>query len=189
MLHPDSGMSAYIQPTAPEPLVSVIIPCYNGEQFVGAAIESALTQTYPHKEVIVIDDGSIDRSVDIIRSFGRRVRWESGRNSGACAARNRGLTLANGEFVQFLDADDVLLPDKLELQVAHSAETSVDEVSICLGRTENGDPYLDWQYGRLLTGDRDPVDFVLGGILSTTAPLHRRSFLVRIGGFDPSLPC
>jgi glycosyltransferase involved in cell wall biosynthesis len=65
------------------PLVSIIIPCYNAEEYVSEAIESALRQTYSNKEVIVIDDGSTDGSLDVIRSFGSRVRWETGPNSGA----------------------------------------------------------------------------------------------------------
>ena len=64
-------------------LVTIVIPCFNGESFVAEAIESALGQTYPHREVIVIDDGSTDGSLDVIKSFGDRVRWESGLNRGA----------------------------------------------------------------------------------------------------------
>ena len=90
------------------PLVSIVIPCYNAERYVGEAIESALDQTYPHKEVIVIDDGSTDSSLEVIRSFGNHLRWETAPNRGGSAARNRGLELARGELIQFLDADDLL---------------------------------------------------------------------------------
>ncbi|MEZ6146240.1 MAG: glycosyltransferase [Planctomycetaceae bacterium] len=100
-----------------EPLVSIIIPCYNAAEFVAEAIESAAGQTYGNVEVIVIDDGSTDESVDVLRSFGDRIRWETGPNRGACAARNRGLELAQGEIVQFLDSDDLLHPGKLDIQV------------------------------------------------------------------------
>jgi glycosyltransferase involved in cell wall biosynthesis len=90
------------------PLVSIIIPCYNAEKYVAEAIQSALDQTYPECEVIVIDDGSSDGSLEVIKGFGEKIRWESGPNRGGCAARNRGAALAKGEYFQFLDADDVL---------------------------------------------------------------------------------
>lgn len=182
-------MSGSSPPCTAESLVSIVMPCYNAEAFVREAIESALGQTYPNVEVIVIDDGSTDDSLNVIKSFGTRICWESGPNRGACSARNRGLGLAMGEFVQFLDADDLLLPSKLERQVPHAKAIGMDAISICLGRTDTGDSYLDWQYGRACPPGRDPVDFVLSGVLPTTAPLHRRSNLDSIGGFDPVLPC
>lgn len=172
-----------------EPLVSIIIPCYNAEELIGEAIESALAQSYPKVEVIVIDDGSTDGSLAVIRSFGRCVRWESGPNRGGCAARNRGIKLARGELVQFLDADDLLSSYKLEQQVPHALAGGRKSMSICLGRTDLGDKYLDWQYARILDPDRDPVDFILGGILHTEAPLHWINNLCAVGGFDECLPC
>ena len=90
------------------PLVSVIIPCWNAEKWVARAIQSVLDQDYPQKEIIVIDDGSTDSSLEIIKSFGDKIRWETGPNRGACPARNRGLALATGKYIQFLDADDYL---------------------------------------------------------------------------------
>src|SRR5688572_9339592 len=99
------------------PLVSIIIPCFNGKNFVGEAILSALSQNYSNKEVIVVDDGSTDGGLQEIRSFGNAIRWESGPNRGGCVARNRGIELAEGEFIQFLDADDALFSRKLEIQV------------------------------------------------------------------------
>lgn len=98
-------------------LVSILIPCYNAERWVAQAIESALAQTWPEKEVIVVDDGSRDGSLEVIKSFGDRIRWETGPNRGGNAARNRLLELARGEWLQYLDADDYLLPDKIEKQM------------------------------------------------------------------------
>jgi glycosyltransferase involved in cell wall biosynthesis len=95
------------------PLISIIIPCYNSEKYISEAIESALNQTYPNIEVIVIDDGSTDKSVEEIQKYGDKIIWETGVNRGAPAARNRGLKKSNGEFVLFLDADDMLFPDAL----------------------------------------------------------------------------
>lgn len=86
-----------------KPLVSIIIPCYNSELYIAEAIECSFNQTYSNVEVIVVDDGSTDRSVEIIKSFGDRIRFEKIDHQGACAARNRGLELSQGEFIQFLD--------------------------------------------------------------------------------------
>src|SRR5438132_1122109 len=96
-------------------LVSILIPVYNAEAFVAEAIQSALDQTWPAKEVIAVDDGSTDRSPEILEGFGGRVKIIEQENRGASAARNRALNQAQGEFIQFLDADDLLSPDKLEI--------------------------------------------------------------------------
>ena len=104
-------------PRASDPLVSVLIPCFNNEPHVGEAIESALAQTHPRIEVIVIDDGSSDGSVGVLESFGQRIAWETGPNRGACVARNRAFALSSGEFIQYLDADDRLRPEKISLQL------------------------------------------------------------------------
>src|SRR5206468_2833779 len=99
------------------PLVSILIPCYNAERWIAQAIDSALAQTWPAKEVIVIDDGSTDGSLEIIKSFGDRIRWETGPNRGGNVARNRLLELSLGEWLQYLDADDYLLDDKVGKQI------------------------------------------------------------------------
>ncbi|MBI4470321.1 MAG: glycosyltransferase [Acidobacteria bacterium] len=100
------------------PLVSILIPCYNAQRWIGGATESVLAQTWTDREIIVVDDGSSDRSLDVIRSFEGRIRWETGPNHGGNAARNRLLELAQGRWVQYLDADDYLLPEKVAAQVA-----------------------------------------------------------------------
>lgn len=100
------------------PRVSVVIPVYNGERFLAAAVESALQQTYGHMEVVVVDDGSSDATPEVLASFGSRLRAIRQENRGVAAARNRGMAAATGELVAFLDADDVWLPEKVERQVA-----------------------------------------------------------------------
>jgi glycosyltransferase involved in cell wall biosynthesis len=100
------------------PLVSIIIPCYNAERFLAEAIESALSQTYPNCEVIVVDDGSTDRSLACAESFRDGIHLESRANQGGCAARNSGFDLSRGEFIKFLDADDLMARDIIEKQVA-----------------------------------------------------------------------
>jgi glycosyltransferase involved in cell wall biosynthesis len=101
----------------PEPIVSVVIPAYNRSALLGEAIESVLAQDHPRLEVIVVDDGSTDDTPSVVRSYGNRVKYIRQEHSGRSAARNRGLAHAAGEFVAFLDSDDVFLPGKLSTQV------------------------------------------------------------------------
>lgn len=116
-------------------LVSVIIPCYNAQRWISEAIDSCLKQTYPHIEVIVIDDCSTDNSMEIIKSYGDKIIWERlPENKGGSYARNRGFALSKGEYIQFLDADDLILPAKIERQVNFLEETGADAV------------YGDWRY-------------------------------------------
>lgn len=170
-----------------DPLVSIIIPCYNAECYIREAIQSALDQKYATTEIVVIDDGSTDGSLDVIRSFGDHIRWETGPNRGGCAARNRGLALANGELIQFLDADDLLHTDKLEVQVAELLRSKADVV-FCDGRALQGDRVIG-TYRRTLEFGDDSVIFVLGGQLPTPAPIHFRANLQKVGGFREDLPC
>jgi glycosyltransferase involved in cell wall biosynthesis/peptidoglycan/xylan/chitin deacetylase (PgdA/CDA1 family) len=108
--------------TTGEPLVSILIPAYNAERWIGQSIESALTQTYSAKEVIVVDDGSTDGTAEIIRSFGDRILFVERAHAGGNAARNVLLDLAQGEWLQYLDADDYLLPNKVADQMRFLAE-------------------------------------------------------------------
>ncbi|HVT88208.1 MAG TPA: glycosyltransferase [Tepidisphaeraceae bacterium] len=168
-------------------LVSIIIPCFNAEQFVGDAIRSALAQTYRPCEVIVIDDGSTDRSLEVIRSFGNEIKFESGPNRGGSAARNRALELAAGEFVQFLDADDLLHPDKLSRQVPHLI-SSPRSVICCNWELQDED--TEARRCRVLHGTQlDSLRFVVRNQLTICGPLHRKAELVAIGGFRECLPC
>jgi glycosyltransferase involved in cell wall biosynthesis len=104
--------------------VSVVIPCYNAEPYIGQTIGSVLEQTRPADELLVVDDGSTDGSVEIARQFGDRVRLLTGRNGGAPATRNKGAAHATGDALMFLDADDVLGPTVLEVLTARLAEQS-----------------------------------------------------------------
>ena len=100
------------------PAVSIIIPCHNAAPWLGETLESALTQTWREKEIVLVDDGSTDNSLALARDFAPRgVRVLSQPNLGAAAARNAGLSAAQGEYIQFLDADDLLAPDKIALQM------------------------------------------------------------------------
>jgi glycosyltransferase involved in cell wall biosynthesis len=170
-------------------LVSVIIPCYNAERWVGEAVASCLQQTYQPIEVIVIDDGSTDGSLDVLRSFGAKIRWESGPRRGACHTRNRGFSLSEGRYIQFLDADDYLLPEKIGRQVSFLEETGADVV------------YGDWRHqfhqldGSVVMGERqvsgdqmDVLESLLGSWWTANMTLlMRREVVTRGGGWDESL--
>ncbi|MGI8640395.1 MAG: glycosyltransferase family 2 protein [Pyrinomonadaceae bacterium] len=99
-------------------LVSVIIPNYNKGHYLAEAINSALAQTYRDTEIIVIDDGSTDNSDEVLRSYGKQIKWFKQKNSGVSHARNRGIKESQGEYLAFLDSDDLWQPTKLEKQVA-----------------------------------------------------------------------
>lgn len=110
-------------------LVSILIPAYNDEEYIGASIESALMQTYPECEVIVVDDGSTDGTVAEVSGFDS-VTLITQPNQGAPAARNRALEAASGAYIQFLDADDLLNPTKIEAQVQTLEESPKGTVAV-----------------------------------------------------------
>jgi glycosyltransferase involved in cell wall biosynthesis len=102
--------------------VSVVIPAYNDDEYVHDAVTSALQQTYPLQEIICVDDGSTDGTLEVLNDLEfqhpDQIQVLTGPNRGASAARNKGMSKATGEYIQFLDADDVLLPEKVERDVA-----------------------------------------------------------------------
>ena len=102
-----------------KPLVSILIPAYNSEEWIAETLRSAISQTWPRKEIIVVDDGSSDRTAEVARRFAsKEVSVVTQENGGAAAARNRALQLSQGDYIQWLDADDLLAPDKIEKQLA-----------------------------------------------------------------------
>jgi glycosyltransferase involved in cell wall biosynthesis len=108
-----------INATTLQPLVSVIIPCYNAEKYILQTLESVFAQSYANYEIIVIDDGSTDESYEILQDIKHeKLRIFTQKNQGPSAARNHGMALASGKYLQFLDSDDLLLPEKIAKQVA-----------------------------------------------------------------------
>ena len=99
--------------------ISVVIPAYNSEETIARAINSVLAQTRPADEIIVIDDGSMDKTAQIVGSYGEKVILIRQENAGVSVARNKGIEAATGDWIAFLDADDEWLPDKLKLQSEH----------------------------------------------------------------------
>lgn len=113
-----------------QPTVSVCMPCYNAEQFLAQALESVLSQTYPNIEIIVTDDGSTDRSAEILARYeARGVRVIPQSNKGQCAAANRAFKACSGDLIKFFDADDVLAPDHVARQV-QSLAGGTDAIAI-----------------------------------------------------------
>ena len=108
-----------------KPLVSILIPAYNAEKWIAETLESAIGQTWPCKEVIVVDDGSTDKTAEVARRFAsKEVVVISREKGGAAAARNCALQLSQGDYIQWLDADDLLAPDKIARQLAKQREIS-----------------------------------------------------------------
>jgi glycosyltransferase involved in cell wall biosynthesis len=108
-----------------KPLVSILIPAYNAEAWIGETIKSAIGQSWPHKEIIIVDDGSTDQTLAVARQFAsKEVAVVSQKNHGAAATRNDAFSLSQGDYIQWLDADDLLSSDKVEKQMRVSEEVS-----------------------------------------------------------------
>ena len=106
-----------------KPLVSILIPAYSAEEWIAYTLQSAIAQTWPRKEIIIVDDGSSDRTAEVARRFAsNEVAVVSTQNQGAAAARNHALQLSQGNYIQWLDADDLLAPDKIERQLGALGE-------------------------------------------------------------------
>ncbi len=179
-------------------LVSVIMPTHNAAGWVAQAIDSVIAQTYQALELIVVDDGSQDDTVAVVRAKLARDftrNWqviELGTNHGPSAARNTGLRAARGDWVQYLDSDDFLSAGKLELQMAACAHAAADVAAAFspFRMCYVDDGAISWA-GPLVESSVDgraPIMCMIGGFRPLqSAGLTRRSILDRIGGFDESL--
>lgn len=172
------------------PKVSILIPCYNAERWIAQAIQSALEQTYQSKEIIVVDDGSNDNSLKIIKSFGDRILWETGENRGGNAARNRLLELSTGEWLQYLDADDYLLPDKIEKQVQFLQQYPETDVIYSPSIIEYWDAENASQEILLIPEPHDPWVLLARWYLpQTNSPLWRKQSIIDVGSWKLGQPC
>ena len=172
------------------PTVSILIPCFNSERWISRAIESALEQTVP-TEVIVVDDGSDDGSLESIKAFHDRIRFETGPNRGGNVARNRLLEMANGEWVQFLDADDYLKPEKIARQLqsvanAKSADVIYSPVSC---EVWNGDTIAETNATSTDPGQTLEEQWIRWHVAQTGSMLWKREALQQIGGWNEAFPC
>jgi glycosyltransferase involved in cell wall biosynthesis len=169
--------------------ISVVIPTYNNARFVASAVESALSQSLPPAEVIVIDDGSTDATADVLAPYGESIRYIRQSNSGPAAARNRGIKAARGELIALLDADDIWLPEKLQKQqdcldanpragLVHSAFLRWDD--------RTGDTSLRRTVECRYVGRCYHLFFFENGALPSTI-FVRRECVDRIRGFDENI--
>jgi len=179
--------------------VSIIIPSYNVEKYIEETLDSVVNQTWENIEVFVIDDGSKDNTVELARKFeSDRVKIITQKNLGACVARNKGLALSTGSYIQFLDSDDILSPDKIQIQM-EVLDGSNDYLAISkTAHFMDGEAYEDassreesfWIYD-----NDDPVEFLTrlyGGdgerwMVSTNAWLTPKAICDKIGPWDESL--
>lgn len=178
-----------------KPLVSAIIPTFNRAHIICDAVDSVLAQSYPHIEVIVVDDGSNDDTLARLQRYGNRIRVVSQANSGPAAARNRGIAVARGDLIAFLDSDDFWLPSKIERQVALMQRAGAS-VPCCLSNI-----MMKWN-----SGDRPSFDIALlhpsaeegvwlnpDEVLATRFVLFNQGIMIRrevfqkIGVFDESI--
>jgi hypothetical protein len=170
---------------------SIIIPCYNAERWLAGAIRSCLDQTARDLEVIVVDDGSTDSSraiADAAAGCDARVRVIHQDNQGVGAARNAGLAVASGEYINFLDADDLLAPDKLAVQGAVLDENPRIDCVLCNGSGIDADGHEVMEHlvdPRRLAGPVSMFNlFFSGGQFAPLIPLLRRRVAIAAGGFD-----
>jgi glycosyltransferase involved in cell wall biosynthesis len=174
--------------TGSAPLVSVVVPCYRQGRYLGAAVRSALAQTHPALEVIVVDDGSDDDSADVARSFGNHITFLQRANGGPCAARNTGLAAAGGEYVLFLDADDILRPE-LVTSLLLAAEGRDDVVCVCGIRLFERDDDLT-SGAEVIPNPTDRLEYrlLINNLNPPIAFLCSRRMVAAVGGWDESLP-
>ena len=173
------------------PLVSVVIPVYNGERFLRESLESVFAQTFHDYEIVCVDDGSTDGSCALLKQYGARLRIIQQANASQSAARNAGVEIAAGRFVAFLDQDDRWYPAKLAQQVAELIAKPDVAMVHCNYDRMDGD-------GRVLVAGAalaeqtsalaSPLGRVLGeALVFPSAMMVRRDAFQRVGGFDSEL--
>ncbi len=155
--------------------VSCVIPVYNGERFLAEAIDSALGQSHPPEEILVIDDGSTDGTARVAARYGSCISYHRQQNAGPAAARNRGVRSARGDLVAILDADDVWHPEKLARQLARFAERPELGISMTWMRNfwESEVAHEETEYARWSRGS-----------LSIQSLVARRELFEAVGPFD-----
>ena len=176
-----------------KPLVSIIIPVYNGEDYLRESIDSALAQTYDNCEVIVVNDGSTDASEEIVLSYGDKVRYYTKENGGVSTALNLGIKNMSGEYIQYLPADDYLHPTKIEKQI-EAILKSGDEMSVSwtgwnlnysdIHKIEKCAMIPAYNDEKLYTNDVFPV---ILGMINTVTVLFHKKYIEEVGYFDETL--
>ena len=162
------------------PLVSIIIPAYNSEQWIEEAVNSCLNQSYKNIEVIVVNDGSTDGTLSVVQQISdSRLKVFSQMNMGACVARNRGFDESHGEYIKFFDADDYMFPDAIEKQVTEALKLPNDVITYGWTMVNNTPCYPPKIYKEGI--HNEPLALITG------APLYPKHIINVVGGFDVRL--
>ena len=174
------------------PLVSIVIPVYNGSNYMREAIDSALAQTYPNIEVIVVNDGSTDNTDEIAKSYGNKIRYFIKENGGVSTALNLAIENMNGEYFSWLSHDDMYLPEKIESQI-HILRSLKDKTTVIYG----GYRYIDEKGGLICEVKLDnefslddlnkPLFSLLLNRISGCALLIHKMYFQTVGLFDETL--
>lgn len=171
------------------PVISVIIPTFNRAHLLGQAVRSVLDQQFESLEIIIVDDGSTDETPMVVAEMGSSVRYVRQDNKGAAAARNVGVELAKGQYIAFLDSDDLFLPEKLRMQSAVLA--SDPDVGMVYARAlvmDESGVVLSRQWGGDLSGAIYPrMLFMHDSFITTPTVMVRAEVLRQVGGFDESM--
>lgn len=172
------------------PRVSVVIPTYNRARLICETLDSVLAQTYRDFEIIVVDDGSTDGTQEVVSRYGPSLRYLRQENAGPAAARNAGIRASGGEYVAFLDSDDLWLPRKLEEEMAVLASEPSCAWAYCdveMFDGQNG--RVIGRYGKLVHRPRQgwvPRWLLLGDFVASPTPVVRRTVFEQVGYFDES---
>src|SRR5690606_5654510 len=184
--------------SAPDELVSVIVPCFNYGSLLTETVASLRNQTYAHWEALIVDDGSTDHTAEVARQLASedgRVRYIHQKNQGLPGARNTGLRHARGNYIQFLDSDDLLSREKLELQVAYMQSHPEVDISYTgchyfnseapeVRFPDHGMRGTDWMPRISGRGNRAVEALVERDIMPVNSPLVRASILKKVDSFD-----
>jgi hypothetical protein len=162
-----------------KPLVSLIIPVFNGERFIREAIENVISQNYTNLEIIIVNDGSTDRTEDVIGSINGKFQYIRQENKGPASARNRGLNEANGDFIAFLDADDLFPEGNLNALINEMLQQPELEVVHGYAQILQKNPVTD-KFEHAVSPKESYPNYICAG-------LYRKSVFDKVGFFDPSL--
>lgn len=176
-----------------KPKVSIIIPVYNGEQYIRESIDSALAQTYENCEIIVVNDGSTDATENIVKEYGEKLSYYKKENGGVSTALNMGIRHMTGQYIQYLPADDMLHPEKIEKQIEAILKSGNEMTISWTGwnlnysdkkvKKEVPMPYV-YNDKQLYTKDVFPV---ILGMINTVTVLFNKKYIEKVGVFDESL--
>lgn len=172
-------------------LISIVIPAYNAENFITETINSVIKQSYLNWELVIVNDGSKDKTLEIVKKIAEtnaRITIIDQPNSGVSHSRNNGLEVSKGEFICFLDADDLLNPNNLEVKANALEQNKWDAVySSCELIDKNSISQNRYLFGQIPTSIDDILELRGNYITAPSGFLYRKSIFKSIGGYDPNL--